>query len=125
MPISRTLRNAACLCVVILVSWSGSGIPEPEQTKREPKDRQVVMARVARPLILLFIVVAIGACTPDPRQYETEPVKVKSDKGIVTCQLYTDEIVIWDRAIDRPSNMTIQDADAICRALGERRQKGG
>ncbi|THH38542.1 hypothetical protein E4Z66_02945 [Aliishimia ponticola] len=66
--------------------------------------------------------VLLAACAPDPRSYETTPVKLETPQGVVTCQLYTDEIVAWDRAIDRPSKMSVTEADDICRAEGQRRK---
>jgi type IV pilus biogenesis protein CpaD/CtpE len=78
----------------------------------------------------LFLPAALAAallagCVQSPEAYETTPVKVETPKGIVTCQLYTREIVVWDRAIDRPAKMGVQEADAICRAEGERQKAGG
>ncbi len=67
--------------------------------------------------------IALAGCAPDPRSFETTPVKLETSKGIVTCQLYTKERVLWDRAIDRPENMTVREADDICRAEGVRRQR--
>ena len=60
------------------------------------------------------------ACSIDPRDFETEPVEVATSKGVVTCQLYTKERVTWDRAIDRPDNMSGEEADDVCRAEGAR-----
>ncbi|WWR46464.1 hypothetical protein RZ517_17115 [Roseovarius sp. S88] len=64
----------------------------------------------------------LAGCTGDPRSYETTPVQVKTAKGIVTCQLYTKERVLWDRAIDRPDNMSVREADDVCRAEGIRQK---
>lgn len=63
-------------------------------------------------------------CVPSPEEFETEPVRVQTAKGVVTCQLYSPDYVVWDRAIDRPSSMSVQEGDAICKAEGQRR-KGG
>ncbi|MEM0978506.1 MAG: hypothetical protein AAGJ34_13310 [Pseudomonadota bacterium] len=68
----------------------------------------------------------VGACAPDPRNYESEPVLVKTDRGIVTCQLYTDNQVLWDEAIDFPANhMTLSEADEICEQEGQRVKREG
>ena len=56
----------------------------------------------------------------DPKDYESEPVRVETPKGIVTCQLYTLNRVTWDRAIHRPENMTVAEADRVCVAEGTR-----
>lgn len=71
---------------------------------------------------LLATTVFLSACAQDPRSYETTPVEVKTKKGTVTCQLYTRERVLWDRAIDRPSGMSVRAADDVCRAEGQRRK---
>ena len=70
----------------------------------------------------LFILAALGlsACI-SPEAYESDPVEVDTPAGVVTCQLYTKDLVIWDRAIDRPENMTVEIADAICVNEGQRR----
>jgi len=63
----------------------------------------------------------VTACSPTV--YETEPVTLESDKGEVICQLYAVNSVILDRAIHMPHAMHIAEADALCRAEGERRMK--
>ena len=63
----------------------------------------------------------VTACSPIA--YETEPVTLETDKGEVICQLYTHRSVILDRAIHMPHAMHIAEADALCRAEGERRMK--
>lgn len=71
---------------------------------------------------LLATTAFLSACAQDPRAYETTPVEVKTKQGTVVCQLYTRERVLWDRAIDRPSTMSVRAADDICRAEGLRRK---
>ena len=65
--------------------------------------------------------VVVSACTLNPRAYETTPVEVATAKGTVTCQLYTPDLVVWDRAIDRPENMSVEEGDQVCLAEGKRR----
>jgi hypothetical protein len=48
-------------------------------------------------------------------------VKVSTPQGVVTCQLYKHDRVIWDRAISRPETMSVATADAVCVAEGKRR----
>ncbi|WP_424986669.1 hypothetical protein [Microbulbifer sp. S227A] len=76
------------------------------------------------PAALILSGLVVMGCTPSPAAYETPPVQVKTPQGIVTCQLYTPERVLWDRAIDRPNSMSVQEGDAVCRAEGERRKNG-
>ena len=74
--------------------------------------------------IYLGAVVLLAGCgSLDPRDFESEPVKVETAKGAVTCQLYTKERVLWDRSIDRPSKMSVEEADAICLEAGRRWQE--
>ncbi len=72
----------------------------------------------------LFVTISafalLAGCAGDPRDFESTPVEVASPKGTVTCQLYTKEVVLWDRAIDRPDAMGVEEADEICRAEGRR-----
>ena len=63
----------------------------------------------------------VTACSPTA--YETEPVTLETDEGEVICQLYTHSSVILDRAIHMPHAMHVAEADALCRAEGERRMK--
>lgn len=79
------------------------------------------MSRIPAAISLMALIVVAG-CVGDPTAYETAPVKLKTEKGTVTCQLYTREQVIWDRAIDRPANMSVKEADELCRAEGRRQQ---
>lgn len=83
----------------------------------------MVMSMFKSVAFLGAAIVLLSACAPDPRSFESEPVDVKTAQGIVTCQLYTKERVLWDRAIDRPEGVTIQQADAVCRAEGRRLQQ--
>ena len=63
----------------------------------------------------------VTACSPIV--YETDPVTLETDKGDVIRQLYDKNAVILDRAIHMPHAMHIAEADALCRAEGERRMK--
>lgn len=79
---------------------------------------------IAKLGILALTAVSLSACVGSPRQYETTPVEISTPKGNVTCQLYTREQVIWDRAIARPNNMSTTEADNYCIAEGRRQQQG-
>jgi hypothetical protein len=72
--------------------------------------------------IVVVCIVGLSGCM-DPRSFETTPVEVATAAGIVTCQLYTPGMVLWDRAINRPESMSIEDADAICSEEGLRRSQ--
>ena len=63
----------------------------------------------------------LAGCVASPEFYATEPVQIQTPGGIVTCQLYTESRVIWDRSVARPETMTVQQADNYCRGEGQRR----
>lgn len=71
--------------------------------------------------LALGAAVFTGGCAIDPRDYESAPVRVSSPKGVVTCQLYTEERVLWDRAIKVPAGMSIAEGDQVCENEGLRR----
>ncbi len=72
--------------------------------------------------VLICASVTLVGCV-DPKYYETAPVKVTTELGVVTCQLYTKQSVTWDRAIDYPREMSVEAADAVCRAEGRRQKR--
>lgn len=61
---------------------------------------------------------AVAGCSM--AEFETDPVEVVIPAVTVTCQLYSRDIVMLDRAIDSPPGMTIAQADVVCRAYGQR-----
>lgn len=66
----------------------------------------------------LLSALMVAGCIGSPEEYETPPVEVQSSQGVVTCQLYTPQTVIWDRAIDWPRTMSVKEADSLCKARG-------
>ena len=79
-------------------------------------------ALVSKLSIALLMFAGLSACI-NPQSYESEPVEVTTPIGVVTCQLYTRDLVVWDRAIDRPEGMTVSTADAICVDEGQRQSE--
>lgn len=77
------------------------------------------------PVAIAPAILLLAACSLDPREYESTPVVLQTAAGPVTCQLYTHEQVIWDRAISRPGSMTVETADNLCRQEGARVKAGG
>jgi len=73
--------------------------------------------------VSLGALLMIAACTP--ASMETDPVTVETDQGPVTCQLYTRELVLWDKALSRPVDMTDEAANEICRGEGRRLRDAG
>ena len=74
---------------------------------------------ISKPIAAALTVFLCGCISPE--DYETAPVEVSTAQGIVTCQLYKHDRVIWDRAIHRPETMSVAAADAVCVAEGKRR----
>lgn len=74
--------------------------------------------------IAAFGIATLAACSLDPRDYESDPITVQTAQGLVVCQLYTKDIVRWDRAIQRPESMDIRTADNICLSEGQRIRDG-
>jgi len=68
-----------------------------------------------KPAIICAAVLLAG-CTPTA--YESPYVYVATPSGTVTCQLYTREIIAFDRSVNRPETMTVLDADNLCHAEG-------
>ena len=71
--------------------------------------------------MLALLLVALSACSP--AMFESEPVTVKTDKGSVICQLYTREIVEWDRPVTFSTSITPEEAYRICVNEGIRELK--
>lgn len=67
----------------------------------------------------LAVLTVLSGCVPRV-MFETEPVQIPTTKGIVTCQLYSQDITWWDHAISRPRLMSADEADDICFEMGKR-----
>ena len=78
------------------------------------------MTRIAA--LTLTAATLLAACSP--QQFESEPVTVDSPQGPVVCQLYTKNMLDWDRSVSRPDAMSAETADTICRNEGVRQQNG-
>ena len=63
----------------------------------------------------------VSGCTT--KSFETAPVTLKTDKGDVVCQLYDRNTVIFDHVVHMPNAMHVEEANALCRAEGERLAK--
>lgn len=97
------------------------GKTEQLQNHEQNSDKHMKTS-IVRATILLPVLTVMTGCIPSPRELETTPVKVQTPKGIVTCQLYRQDRVDWDRAIDFPATkMSVPEADAYCQQEGQRR----
>ena len=79
-----------------------------------------------KPLVSLTILAVSGimlsACAPNPADFQTPPVVLQTSEGPVTCQLYRTDMVVWDRAIDRPDTMSVETGDNLCKQAGVERR---
>ncbi|WP_170413277.1 hypothetical protein [Ruegeria atlantica] len=79
---------------------------------------------LTKTILIVPLLVTLAGCIPTPEDLETTPVQVQTPKGVVTCQLYRQDRVTWDRAIDFPATkMSVPEADSYCRQEGQRRLK--
>ena len=79
------------------------------------------MPRIGALTCSLPLLFSLTACVvPSPRDYETDPVTLNTSKGPVVCQLYTANLTAWDRSVGRPEDMTVAEADKICRDHGKK-----
>jgi len=79
---------------------------------------------VRNSIFMACAALGVAACI-SPQDYETTPVEISTSKGLVTCQLYSPGRVSWDRSINRPENMSVQEADNVCISEGNRILAGG
>ena len=75
-----------------------------------------------RYLFIASTATLFAGCASVKQSWESAPVEVKTESGTVECQLYTPNAVLWDRAVRRPSSMSDEAANRICRAEGEMRR---
>ena len=68
-------------------------------------------------LILLAAVLTLTACGKG-LSIDPNPKVAYTDKGAVTCILYTENIKLWDKAVSRPANLSDDVAHAICKSVG-------
>ena len=73
-------------------------------------------------LTLVMAIAATGAMAGcvNKTAYESNPVKIQTEKGAVICQLYMRDRVQWDESIAVPSGMTKAEGDAYCVQEGHR-----
>ena len=76
--------------------------------------------------LLTLVALALSGCNwYDNRKIETPPVTLNTTEGPVICQLYREDIVWYDRAWVKPSTVTTEQANTLCRKEGERIKAGG
>ena len=75
-------------------------------------------------LLLLCLFCALFTITgcANKKEHETTPIRLKTPEGLVVCQLYALDLIMWDTSITRPKSMSKEMADKICIAEGARLQ---
>ena len=46
------------------------------------------------------------------------PIRLNTPEGLVVCQLYSLDLIMWDTSITRPKSISKETADKICIAEG-------
>ena len=72
--------------------------------------------------ILAAAVLGFGLSACDRSEYLSPEVVLETEKGQVSCQLYTTDRLYWDEATAYPETMTKSEADAYCKAAGRERK---
>ena len=70
-------------------------------------------------LCLFCALFTITGCA-NKKEHETTPIRLKTPEGLVVCQLYALDLIMWDTSITRPKSMSKETADKICVAEGAR-----
>ena len=78
------------------------------------------MGSIHRILPVAFLRLGLSAC--DRSEYLSPEVVLETEKGHVSCQLYTTDRLYWDEATGYPETMTKSEADAYCKAAGRERK---
>ena len=71
-------------------------------------------------LVMAIAATGVMAGCVNKSGFESNPVQIKTEKGVVTCQLYMRDRVQWDEAIAVPAGMTKAEGDAYCIQEGHR-----
>ncbi|MEO0341797.1 MAG: hypothetical protein AAF198_00025 [Pseudomonadota bacterium] len=80
--------------------------------------------RIGIGITLLAGAITLTGCV-NQEDYETRPVQLQVSSGIITCQLYRLDRVLWDEAISAQTGMSIATADNFCAQEGVRVRDGG
>ena len=78
------------------------------------------MGSIHRILPVALLGLGLSAC--DRSEYLSPEVVLETEKGHVSCQLYTTDRRYWDEATGYPETMTKSEADAYCKAAGRERK---
>lgn len=75
-------------------------------------------------LVMAVAATAVMAGCVSKTAFESNPVQIKTPKGMVTCQLYTRDRIQWDESIAVPAGMTKEEGDSYCVQEGHRQYLG-
>ena len=70
-------------------------------------------------LCLFCALFTVMGCA-NKKEHGTIPIRLKTPEGLVVCQLYALDLIMWDTSITRPKSMSKETADKICVAEGAR-----
>ncbi|MDB3921166.1 hypothetical protein OAO92_02220 [Paracoccaceae bacterium] len=70
--------------------------------------------------LCLFCAFFIITGCVNKKEHETTPIRLNTPEGLVACQLYALDLIMWDTSITRPKSMSKETADKICIAEGAR-----
>jgi len=73
--------------------------------------------------LCLFCALFIITGCANKKEHETTPIRLNTPEGLVVCQLYALDLIMWDTSITRPKSMSKETADKICIAEGVRLQR--
>ena len=64
----------------------------------------------------------ITDCT-NKKEHETTPIRLNTPEGLLVCQLYALDFIMWDTSITRLKSMIKETANKICISEGARLQR--
>lgn len=75
--------------------------------------------------IAMMIGTAVTLAGCSKASMETEPVMVDTPMGVVTCQLYTPSLLLWDTVISLPPGLSYDSGVDICKDAGRKQRANG
>ena len=73
-------------------------------------------------LCLFCALFTITGCA-NKKEHETTPIRLNTPEGLVVCQLYSLDLIMWDTSITRPKSISKETTDTICIAEVARLQR--
>ena len=70
--------------------------------------------------LCLFCALFIITGCANKKEHETTPIRLSTPEGLVVCQLYSLDLIMWDTSITWPKSISKETADKIRIAEGAR-----